>query len=403
MGWDPGSRANLNRLRQEGVVAVRYVSHGCDVELEVLSNCLGKGSYKYTPYAESQSKTRRSARELFADVPISAARLTGKLKGNRALRTDYELVGTASLPVGSVFRRAELTGPPAECARATHVVSTVYVGGFAMVAGEESMLSAKAKVFGAGAGDEEGTSVENASCRVPLRIGLLPLADVLPSGSSGCPDGMALLPGGTFRMGERKDTVTVAGFCMDVNEVTVERFAACVRAGKCSGAHLGEVAFDQSFRPSGDCNYGVAGRENHPVNCVDWSQAAAFCRAQDERLPSEEEWEWAARGGPKGTTYPWGNGDPDEQLCWQGEGRSVRRSTCPVGSFHAGDGPFGIHDLAGNVLEWTNGANDAYTRVHRGGYWGSTDAAKVRAADRGYGPPTLRTAGIGFRCARSLP
>jgi hypothetical protein len=195
MGWDPGSRANLNRLRQDGVVAVRYVSEGCNVELEVLSNCIVPGKYAYQPYTESQSKTLKTERDLFAEIPISAARLSGQLKGNRQLRTDYELVGTASLPAGSVFKKSEIRGPKAECARATHVVSAVYLGGFAMVAGEESKLAAKVSVFGAGAGDEEGKSMdridkagdaeackeanqtrkENDGCRVPLRIGLSPL------------------------------------------------------------------------------------------------------------------------------------------------------------------------------------------------------------------------------------
>jgi formylglycine-generating enzyme required for sulfatase activity len=237
---------------------------------------------------------------------------------------------------------------------------------------------------------------------VPLRIGLLPLEDVEAPGITACPDGMVTVPGGTFRMGERKDTVTVATFCMDANEVTVARYAACVSARRCSAEHLREVAFDASFRPSDDCNYGVVGREDHPVNCVDWTQASAFCAAQNARLPSEEEWEWAARGGARGTTYPWGNDAPDKQLCWQGEGKSRRRSTCPVGSFPAGDGPFGIHDLGGNVLEWTQSEYNPYARVHRGGYWGGTDPASVRAAERGYGPPSLRTAGLGFRCARGL-
>src|SRR6185437_875092 len=82
MAWDPGSRANLNRLRRQGAVAVRYAQKGCNVELEVLSNCIGPGTdkaYAYTAYSASQSKTAKNAQELFAELPIGAARLTGKL------------------------------------------------------------------------------------------------------------------------------------------------------------------------------------------------------------------------------------------------------------------------------------------------------------------------------------
>lgn len=202
MAWDPGSRANLARLRKEGAVAIRYEHQGCDVELELLSNCIGPAaSYRYNAYAETRSKTARNAAELFLELPVGAAKLAGKLEGSRALRTDYMLVGTAALPAGSTYRRAELKG--AGCERATHVVSVVYLGGFAMVAGDVRKLGASASVFQAGLGGSTGGEVdrldragdpaackeaeqsgkENPGCSVPLRIGLLPLDQ------SACPPG----------------------------------------------------------------------------------------------------------------------------------------------------------------------------------------------------------------------
>ena len=454
MGWDPGSRANLNRLRQDGVVAVRYVSEGCNVELEVLSNCIVPGKYAYQPYTESQSKTLKTERDLFAEIPISAARLSGQLKGNRMLRTDYELVGTASLPAGSVFKKSELRGPKSECAKATHVVSAVYLGGFAMVAGEEAKLAAKVTVFGVGAGDEEGKSMEridkagnpkaceeanksgkeNEGCRVPLRIGLSPLEDmpvvpppvvfapvappaVVPAavvsrpppqavpvaqGGGGCPEGMVAVSGGSFTMGDRKDQVSVASYCMDRSEVTVDRYAACVKAGRCSDQHLGESSINgSSFEASDECNYRKGGRGNHPINCVDWGQSATFCSAYGLRLPSEEEWEWVARGGAPGTTYPWGNAAPESQLCWSGV--SKRGGTCAVGSVSAGDSPLGIHDLGGNVWEWMYDKYDANARVYRGGSWRSHDPSNVRAAYRSGVRPAFRHGMVGLRCARNFP
>jgi formylglycine-generating enzyme required for sulfatase activity len=448
MGWDPGSRANLNRLRQDGVVAVRYVSEGCNVELEVLSNCIVPGKYAYQPYTESQSKTLKTERDLFAEIPISAARLSGQLKGNRQLRTDYELVGTASLPAGSVFKKSEIRGPKAECARATHVVSAVYLGGFAMVAGEESKLAAKATVFGAGAGDEEGKSMEridkagnpkaceeanksgkeNEGCRVPLRIGLSPLEDVsvappvalapvapafvapgsppqaVPGaqGGGGCPQGMVAVSGGSFTMGDSREHVSVASFCMDRSEVTAARYAACVKAGRCSDQHVGEGSSDgSSFTAMEGCNYGKSGRGNHPMNCVDWVQSATFCNAYGQRLPSEEEWEWAARGGARGTAYPWGNTEPDFQLCWSGVSR--REGTCAVGSLPAGDSPLGIHDLVGNVWEWTSTKLDGNERVERGGAWPVTEPSGVRSSRRSGTARAARGGGLGLRCVQNLP
>ena len=202
MGWDPGSRLNLKRIRSEGVVAVRYVAEGCNVKLELLSNCVGKGSYKYTPYSANEHKVAHNANELFAQLPIGAASLTGKVKGDRALRTDYMLVGQYSLPSSAKFKLTDLEG--SGCARATHVVSAVYAGGFALVSGEERSLDAAATVFGVGAGASQIASAERLAdegnaeacktaqdsskpserCDVPLRIGLLeleqPAAPVAP-------------------------------------------------------------------------------------------------------------------------------------------------------------------------------------------------------------------------------
>jgi formylglycine-generating enzyme required for sulfatase activity len=452
MGWDPGSRANLNRLRKTGVVAVRYVSQGCNVELELLSNCIGVGKYTYDAYPESQSKTLKTDRDLFAALPISAARLSGQLKGNRQLRTDYELVGTATLAAGSTYKLSDLKGPASECSRATHVVSAVYLGGFAMVAGEESKLAAKVTVFGAGLGEEEGKSMEridkagnpkaceeanqsrkeNEGCQVPLRIGLSPLeglsvappvivapvgalpavaALVVPrppsqavpvSRGGGCPEGMVSVSGGSFVMGERNDQVSVASYCMDRSEVTVDRYAACVKAGRCSDQHIGEQSADgASFKASLRCNYWKGDGGNHPMNCVDWMQSATFCNASGQRLPSEEEWEWAARGGARGTMYPWGNTVPDVHLCWSGV--SKQDGTCAVGSAPLGDSPLGIHDLAGNVWEWSSSRNDANDLVVRGGGWYCDDASIVRAALRNGYARAARNDSLGFRCARDLP
>ncbi len=213
--------------------------------------------------------------------------------------------------------------------------------------------------------------------------------------ASECPANMAALASGTFVVGDRQDTVNVAPYCLDRTEVTVRAYGACVTAGRCTEPN----AFNA---PSGEatayCNWKHPGRDEHPINCVDWFQAVSFCKWQEKRLPSEEEWEWAARGGSAGRTYPWGGGTPDAQFCWSGV--SVRYSTCPVGSFPDGDALGGIHDLAGNVWEWTattfNGAN----RVARSDSWGSKDPSHARAAYRFNHPPTERSTLLGFRCAR---
>ncbi|MCC6647151.1 MAG: hypothetical protein IT374_16460 [Polyangiaceae bacterium] len=218
MAWDPGSRGNLSRLRKEGVVAVRYEAKGCNVELELLPNCIGPGAqYKYSQYPEEQTKVARNSEELYAELPLGAARLSGKLKGNRALRTDYRLVGLSAIPAGKSFTPADLKGP--DCARATHVISTVYLGGFTLVAGDLNEVEGGGSVFAVGgakagtsskserldsAGDPESCEaaakegVENPRCSVPLRIGLISIEGRAPTVTT--PTASPQLPAPTARV-----------------------------------------------------------------------------------------------------------------------------------------------------------------------------------------------------------
>ena len=217
------------------------------------------------------------------------------------------------------------------------------------------------------------------------------------------PEGMVSIPAGTFTMGDadnkaKAGMVTVSAFFMDVTEVTTKAYAACVLSNKCTAASTG----------GSYCNAGVAGRENHPINCVDWNQATAYCAAQGRRLPTEEEWEYAARG-TDGRIYPWGNEAPAAQLCWNGAGNDLgagnRSHTCAVGSYSKGNSSFGLADMAGNVWEWTSskhGVNDpdsSAARVNRGGSWFNDAPSNVRSADRRGAGPASRYVYLGFRCA----
>jgi sulfatase modifying factor 1 len=147
-------------------------------------------------------------------------------------------------------------------------------------------------------------------------------ASAAPSApASPCPAGMALVPGGTYKMTRPKREVTVADLCIDVSETTADEYAACVKAGKCSS---------QNLKCSPQATYEVAGKGNHPITCVDFEQAVNYCKVQNKRLASDEEWEWAARGGAAGHAYPWGDDKPKGKACWSGEKPLV--STCEVGS-----------------------------------------------------------------------
>ena len=221
---------------------------------------------------------------------------------------------------------------------------------------------------------------------------------------------MVLIPAGSFLMGDADTAsyqaqpphmVTLSAYCMDLTEVTVEAYRGCT---SCTAPTAGTT---DNFG-----NWGVTGRDNHPVNYVDWNQARAYCQSRGGDLPTEAQWEYAARG-TDGRIYPWGNTAPASQLCWN---RFPSPGfTCPVQSYPSGNSPFGLFDMAGNVWEWTRDFYADYTataaidptgptsgtrRVYRGGSWSVSSATVVRAAFRLDGSPSVRDFDLGFRCAR---
>lgn len=252
-----------------------------------------------------------------------------------------------------------------------------------------------------------------------------------PAVSAGaCPAGMVLFPAATFKMGatEKDDDAmpgempehpaTVAAFCMAKTETTVAEYEACVNAGSCTAARV-------TNNPH--CNSGLSGRANHPVNCLDLAQATAYCAAQGARLPSEEEWEYAARGAA-GRKYPWGSAPPDTtrlNACDKGcidlalkidimfESADGWATTAPVGSFPKGATPEGLQDMAGNVAEWTSSRDCPYPekscaeekRIVRGGGWDTGTLASVSGSGRTFAghDPSERVSGVGFRCVRGSP
>ncbi len=260
------------------------------------------------------------------------------------------------------------------------------------------------------------------------------------------PEGMVLIPDGTFWMGcnPSKDAVcaenynnyyvdegpqhkvTLSAYYMDVTEVTVTQYKACMAAGACTAPSA-----NWSF-----CNSGVSGKEQDPVNCVDWTQSRQYCqwRGAGFDLPTEAQWEMAARGdcAKNGSTasdpncksamrtYPWGE---TAATCTYavthingGIGCNAG-GTWPVGSKPAGDSPYGLHDMAGNVSEWTRdwygnylakdqtdptGPASAFGWVYRGGDFGG-NGISVRSAGRDWGNASTNDSAHGVRCSWSKP
>jgi eukaryotic-like serine/threonine-protein kinase len=259
-----------------------------------------------------------------------------------------------------------------------------------------------------------------------------------------CPEGSLLIPGGSMFMGARDlnddakppHEVTLSAFCLDRTEVTTRAYATCVEKGMCERA-LEQVSWtgvtpEKKQRYSPFCNAGKPDRADHPINCVAWPMADNYCKKSGRRLPTEAEWEYAARGSSQ-RKYPWGDEAPNAKLLnscgkecalW-GDKHAEKHATmydeddgfpatAPVGSFPAGASAHGVMDLAGNVWEWTADWHAPYTdakqqdpkgpatgekRVVRGGDYFAFQADWARPAYRWKTEPESYNHAIGFRCA----
>ena len=228
-----------------------------------------------------------------------------------------------------------------------------------------------------------------------------------------CPEGMVFIPGGTFMMGSTPEEaempweypahqVTLSPYCMDRTEVTVAAYARC-DTSECTLDALGPFCTKIGEHP------------DHPRNCVTWSQAEAYCAFRGARLPTEAEWEFAARG-TDGRMYPWGNEPPDDSRArYGGIDRFDYPGPAPVGSHPAGRSPFGLEDMAGNVSEWVADAFGPYRaepqidpvgphvtedRISRGGAFDYIDPSAMKVTSRTPRPFQPRYAyPTGFRCA----
>jgi len=237
---------------------------------------------------------------------------------------------------------------------------------------------------------------------------------------------MVLIPAGNFEMGcdplvdnlcghpaEEIHVVYLDSFEIDKYEVNFRRYQLCIDAGDCTIPGIG-----------GMFNYGWPNVDMMPVNAVSWFQAKTFCEWEGKRLPTEAEWEKAARGSNDTRKFPWGNEDPDctravMDSIFAGHLGCGTGNSMNIGSKPAGASPYGAMDMAGNLWEWTNdwydenyyatsptnnpqGAASGSYKITKGGDFFSRAGFEVRISSKFQYYPTNPSPAIGFRCAKSL-
>ena len=260
---------------------------------------------------------------------------------------------------------------------------------------------------------------------------------------------MRLITGGTFSMGSREGElddfslktyknylgekplhkVTISSFYLDTYEITNAQYDMFLEDIKSADSRN----MDHENQPSDISHARLYVNENltipsHPVVGINWFDAYAYCKWAEKRLPTEAEWEYAARGGDDVyRIYPWGNEKPNHEGIWRanyynGSNKKMDgwRYTSPPGSFPDGISPFGIQDMSGNAEEWvhdwvdfdyyikTEGASNPQgptsgrMRVIKGGSYGTASEYNIRIATRLYGTPSAKSELQGVRCAQSL-
>jgi formylglycine-generating enzyme required for sulfatase activity/serine/threonine protein kinase len=351
------------------------------------------------------------------------------------------ILGVGAAPVSVVTAASKTTtGRPSGSGKLGLFVG-LGLGAVAAIGGTVYAIGSKKDAASAPSPPPSATAAPSASAGPSAAA-----AAALVPAKAPCPSDMIAIPGGSFFMGnddalplERPaHQVELAPFCIDRFELSVEKYKACSDAGRCKRAGTtndwpGIADHDHKvFDPL--CNVrDPEGKAKHPINCVDWEMSDKYCREQGKRLPTEAEWEFAARG-PDGRKYPWGDDDPSagfmnacgkECVAWGSKNGVDEKAmydsddgfptTAPVGSFPKGASRYGVEDVVGNVWEWVADYYGPYTkdeqkaptgpaegdeRVIRGGSWNASYASWVRPTFRYKDTPAKRSYGIGFRCAQ---
>ena len=433
IGFDDNVQRSLLQVAEKGLVVVNAEPAGCSLHVSVLADCTAPGQYTYQPNAGSSSLMVKRAEDVEAALPHAGAdfhrafALFGALKV-QTLRAGKLVASSADV----VLDRRALRGQT--CAAATHVMRSVSLGAYGVAAVEPDRLAKVGDLLDVSllAGymtvrrqgrkpdcdDARSTGRRKAGCAIPIQAELEPLE------TKGAVTQGIEIAAGRFTRAKGDPTagpehlVRLEAYVIDATEVSVGDYRICVAAGQCTPAGTGRL-----------CTSQTRGRATHPINCVSWRQAVAYCDFVGKRLPTEAEWERAAVDG-HGGPFPWGSEWPPPAGTVNLADAAAQRAhpewhpvpkyrdgfaeTAPVGAL--GSPNQRVRNLGGNVMEWTGdyfgpyeresranptGPRQGTHRVVRGASFGQRNPRLALATSRKPYLPDVQSGHIGFRCAKN--
>jgi len=412
-----------NQAERERLARQREAAQRAQAELEAK-----RASLAQQQEAQARLQAQAEARLAQQKAAIEQEKARWQAQAEARLAQEREAIEQEKARLQAVpdTHRLTVLATPADSRIRIMNINPRYVPGIALNPGRYDVLVEKRGYVAS----RQWITIQNQDITLPVVLaeqsnGIF--RDSLQDGSQG-PE-MVWIPGGSFRMGDIQGggdsdeqpvhSVSVRRFAMGRYEVTVGQFRQFVNA----------TGYRTDAEKQGSCwtlgdedgknwrNLGFSQNDNHPVVCVSWNDATAYAAwlsqqtGQSYRLPTEAEWEYAARAGTT-TKYWWGNNiGSNKALCDGCGSRWDNKSTAPVGSFAAN--PFGLYDTVGNVYEWTCSefeskyagkeqrcANGGSRFALRGGSWYNLPR-NVRAAYRDVNSDDDRNDNVGFRLARS--
>jgi formylglycine-generating enzyme required for sulfatase activity len=431
VGADESLLTEISKHAEEGrLLGVRYERSGCGASLELVPDChLPVELKRKKAAARNELFMLRDIGQILQRAPLAADRLKEKLDAAGAIRLEWATTQRWAAAPNAFPKVEDLR--KAKCKDATHLVRSVHLGRFRLYTGEPKTdryerLAGHGYTKKCRAEDPEGRT---PACAVPIRLDLIALRELSQEPPEGEPltNVMVKIPAGPFVRGVKDGKaderparrIRLGAFEIDRTEVTAADYARCVHAKKCEPAGTGPR-----------CTAGILGKENHPANCIDWARASSYCAFVGKRLPTEAEWEKAARGS-RGEAFEWGDLWPPTDGAGNYADKAANTAhphwnpisgysdgfvlTAPVGQF--GDTSKGPVQMGGNVAEWVSdwygakyyaqsaardptGPTRGSARVIRGGHFGSHRMEHLRLTHRAFYLPQTSSMYFGVRCAR---